>query len=87
MSHCEPSQGPSLPAAVAGAEALQQGVLVTLLGRPNCGKSSLFNQVTGGHAHVGNFPGVQAEEPGWHMRPHKLTINLPPLGVVVFKPE
>jgi 1,4-alpha-glucan branching enzyme len=40
-----------------------------------------------GGSNVGNFPGIQAEEPGWHMRPYKLTIKLPPLGVVVFKPE
>ncbi|MCE9526910.1 MAG: 1,4-alpha-glucan branching protein GlgB [Planctomycetales bacterium] len=40
-----------------------------------------------GGSNVGNFPGIQAEEPGWHMRPFKLTINLPPLGVVVFKPQ
>ena len=40
-----------------------------------------------GGSNVGNFPGVQAQEPGWHMRPYKLTIKLPPLAVVVFKPE
>ena len=37
-----------------------QGV-VALVGRPNAGKSSLFNAVTGGHAKVGNFPGVTVE--------------------------
>lgn len=35
--------------------------LVVLLGRPNSGKSSLFNRVTGADAHVGNFPGVTVE--------------------------
>lgn len=39
----------------------ERSPLVLLLGRPNSGKSSLFNRVTGQHAHVGNFPGVTVE--------------------------
>jgi ferrous iron transport protein B len=35
--------------------------MVALLGRPNSGKSSLYNAVTGGDARVGNFPGVTVE--------------------------
>jgi 1,4-alpha-glucan branching enzyme len=40
-----------------------------------------------GGSNVGNFPGVQAEEPGWHGRPAKLGLTLPPLGTVVLKPQ
>lgn len=29
-----------------------------LFGNQNCGKTTLFNALTGGHAHTGNFPGV-----------------------------
>ena len=32
-----------------------------LLGAPNCGKSSLFNALTGGKAKVANYPGVTVE--------------------------
>lgn len=35
--------------------------LVVLVGRPNAGKSSFYNAVTGGNAHVGNFPGVTVD--------------------------
>ncbi|MCJ7717652.1 MAG: 50S ribosome-binding GTPase, partial [Anaerolineales bacterium] len=31
---------------------------VALIGQPNCGKSTLFNQVAGYKAHTGNFPGT-----------------------------
>lgn len=32
-----------------------------LAGNPNCGKTTLFNQLTGSTAHVGNWPGVTVE--------------------------
>ncbi|MBK6692384.1 MAG: ferrous iron transporter B [Myxococcales bacterium] len=35
--------------------------LVVMVGRPNSGKSSLFNAVTGSSARVGNFPGVTVD--------------------------
>jgi 1,4-alpha-glucan branching enzyme len=38
-------------------------------------------------SNVGNFPGVMAEEPGWHFRPAQLKLRLPPLATVVLKPE
>jgi len=34
---------------------------IALLGAPNCGKSSLFNALTGGKAKIANYPGVTVE--------------------------
>ena len=37
-------------------------VKICLAGNPNCGKSSLFNNITGLRQHVGNYPGVTVEK-------------------------
>lgn len=34
---------------------------LALIGNQNCGKTTLFNQLTGSNQHVGNFPGVTVE--------------------------
>lgn len=35
---------------------------VALAGNPNCGKTSIFNALTGAHQHVANYPGVTVEK-------------------------
>ncbi len=34
---------------------------IALAGNPNCGKTTLFNELTGARQHVGNYPGVTVE--------------------------
>ena len=44
-------------------DPLPDGTLLTfaLVGNQNCGKTTLFNQLTGANRHVGNFPGVTVD--------------------------
>ena len=48
-----------------GEHPLPDGTTLTfaLAGNQNCGKTTLFNQLTGSNQHVGNFPGVTVVKP------------------------
>lgn len=50
-----------------------------LAGNQNCGKTTLFNQLTGSNQHVGNFPGVTVERKDGLIRGHKdaVVVDLP----------
>ena len=50
-----------------------------LVGNQNCGKTTLFNQLTGANQHVGNFPGVTVEHKRGTIKGHPETevIDLP----------
>lgn len=41
---------------------MKSHVLVALAGQPNCGKSTVFNMLTGARQHVANYPGVTVEK-------------------------
>ena len=44
---------------------------LALVGNQNCGKTTLFNQLTGSNQHVGNFPGVTVDRKDGTVRGHK----------------
>ena len=51
---------------------LPEGTTLTfaLVGNQNCGKTTLFNQLTGSNQHVGNFPGVTVDRKDGVIRGH-----------------
>ncbi|MDD3242530.1 MAG: ferrous iron transport protein B [Eubacteriales bacterium] len=54
-------------------------MIFALAGNQNCGKTTLFNQLTGSNQHVGNFPGVTVERKDGQIRGHKeaTVVDLP----------
>lgn len=62
-------------------ETIARDELLTfgLAGNQNCGKSTLFNQLTGANQHVGNFPGVTVDRKDGPIRrqDHTLVTDLP----------
>lgn len=52
---------------------------IALAGNQNCGKTTLFNQLTGSNQHVGNFPGVTVEKKEGTVRRNKdlTVVDLP----------
>lgn len=41
---------------------INQNINVALIGNPNVGKTSVFNQLTGLNQQVGNYPGITVEK-------------------------
>lgn len=56
----------------AGETPLPEGTTLTfaLAGNQNCGKTTLFNQLTGSNQHVGNFPGVTVDRKSGQIKDH-----------------
>ena len=51
------------------------GIRVALAGNPNCGKTTLFNNLTGANQYVGNWPGVTVErKEGTYVRNKEVAI-------------
>ena len=46
-------------------------IRIALAGNPNCGKTTLFNDITGSKQHVGNWPGVTVEKKEGRLKGHK----------------
>ena len=63
-----------------------QPITFALAGNQNCGKTTLFNQLTGANQHVGNFPGVTVDKKEGQLRrhPEATVVDLP--GVYSLSP-
>ena len=57
-----------------------------LVGNQNCGKTTLFNQLTGSNQHVGNFPGVTVDSKSGVVKKHDdcVIVDLP--GIYSLRP-
>ena len=54
-----------------------QNITVALIGNPNTGKTSVFNQLTGLNQQVGNYPGITVEKKlGFCKLPNKIKANI-----------
>ena len=61
-------------------------IRVALAGNPNCGKTTLFNQLTGSSQHVGNFPGVTVDRKDGEIRGRKDTLVTDLPGIYSMSP-
>ncbi len=66
-------------------------IVIALAGNPNSGKTTIFNAMTGGRQHVGNYPGVTVERKEGHVKykDHDITvIDLPgTYGLSAYSPD
>ena len=67
---------------------LPDGTVLTyaLVGNQNCGKTTLFNQLTGSNQHVGNFPGVTVDRKDGAIKGHPDTLVTDLPGIYSMSP-
>lgn len=70
------------------ADPLPEGETLTyaLVGNQNCGKTTLFNQLTGANQHVGNFPGVTVDRKDGPIRGYSNTLVTDLPGIYSMSP-
>ena len=72
----------------ADENPLKDGETMTfaLAGNQNCGKTTLFNQLTGSNQHVGNFPGVTVDRKDGVIKGHDNTLVTDLPGIYSMSP-
>ncbi|MDD7289595.1 MAG: ferrous iron transport protein B [Clostridiales bacterium] len=93
MSHPETRAHPGLGEGgkyhvKADENPLPEGTQLTfaLAGNQNCGKTTLFNQLTGSNQHVGNFPGVTVDRKSGEIKNHANTLVTDLPGIYSLSP-
>ncbi len=62
------------------------GIKIALAGNPNCGKTTLFNALTGSNQFVGNWPGVTVEKKEGKLKNHNDVIIMDLPGIYSLSP-
>ena len=65
---------------------LDKKLTFALVGNQNCGKTTLFNQLTGSNQHVGNFPGVTVDRKEGPLLGHENTLVVDLPGIYSMSP-
>ena len=65
---------------------MDKQIKIALAGNPNCGKTTLFNALTGSNQFVGNWPGVTVEKKEGRVRGHKDVIVTDLPGIYSLSP-
>ena len=61
-------------------------IKLALAGNPNCGKTTMFNDLTGSSQYVGNWPGVTVEKKEGKLRGHQDVIVTDLPGIYSLSP-
>ena len=61
-------------------------IKIALAGNPNCGKTTLFNALTGSNQFVGNWPGVTVEKKEGKLKGHKDVVIMDLPGIYSLSP-
>ncbi len=69
-----------------GKGVIEMDLKIALAGNPNCGKTTLFNDLTGSMQYVGNWPGVTVEKKEGKLKGHKDVIVTDLPGIYSLSP-
>ncbi len=67
-------------------EGIKMAIKIALAGNPNCGKTTLFNALTGSNQFVGNWPGVTVEKKEGKLKGHKDVVIMDLPGIYSLSP-
>ena len=69
-----------------GAYEMEKQIKIALAGNPNCGKTTLFNALTGSNQFVGNWPGVTVEKKEGKLKKHNDVVIMDLPGIYSLSP-
>ena len=65
---------------------MEKQIKIALAGNPNCGKTTLFNALTGSNQFVGNWPGVTVEKKEGKLKKHDDVVIMDLPGIYTLTP-